>query len=292
MQKLPVTVIEFLNTSADYLKNNSINDPRLNAELFLCDILNCNRMSLYLNFDKPLSKKEIALLNDYIDRRIKNEPLQYILGKTSFYGLDFKLSRKVLIPRPETEILVEKILDDIREINKDRISIFEIGSGSGCISIALAKNLEKSNTECDIFSIDISKDAIKIANENSEINNIENKKVRFIEKDVFEIERLKKSFDYIVSNPPYISLNDYNLLDPEVKNFEPGHALTDFDNGLKYYKKIFALASDKEFNGKVFCEIGFMQKTRIESILDEYKFNHRIFYKDYNNIDRVLEAGK
>ncbi|MBK8552047.1 MAG: methyltransferase domain-containing protein [Ignavibacteria bacterium] len=117
--------------------------------------------------------------------------------------------------------------------------MFEIGSGTGCISISLAKNLEKANISYDIFSIDISKDAIEVAAENLSANKLSDKKVTFYRKDVFEIEKLTKSFDYIVSNPPYISKTDYDSLEPGIKDFEPGFALTDSGDGLKFYKKIF-----------------------------------------------------
>lgn len=291
-EKIPVTAVEFLNHTADLFKEKNIPDARLNAELMLCEILDCDRVSLYLNFDKPLKENESTLLKDFIQRRMKHEPLQYIIGKASFFGFDFKVNRNVLIPRPETELLVEKMLADIKEKNKTKVSIFEIGSGTGCISISLAKNLEKANVSYDIFSIDISKDAIEVAEENLSANKLSDKKVTFYQKDVFEIEKLTKSFDYLVSNPPYISKTDYDYLESGIIDFEPGAALTDSGDGLKFYKKIFAIAADKEFKGKVYCEIGFGQKESIEKLIRENNFNQFKFYKDYNNVDRILEIVK
>lgn len=135
--------------------------------------------------------------------------------------------------------------------------MIEIGSGSGCISVALAKQLETMNVNYNIFSIDISSDATEVANENLRLNDLSSNKIRFITKDLFEIERLNKSVDYIISNPPYISLNEFEKLDSEVKDHEPDFALTDFNDGLKYYRKIFSIAAEDNFKGKVFCEIGF-----------------------------------
>lgn len=293
MQKtIPVTIIEFITYSTELLKGRKINDARLNIELILCHVLNCNRTDLYLNFDKPLTKEEVKNFKEILLRRLKYEPLQYILGKTSFYGLDFLINKNVLIPRQETELLVEKILEDIKKSDKKKVSIFEIGTGSGCISIALAKNLELNNINLEIFSIDKSKDSIDVAIQNMMLNKIPADSVKFYVKDVFEIERLKGIFDYIVSNPPYISIDEYEKLDKEVKDYEPDFALTDFNNGLKFYERIFLLASDDKFTGKIFCEIGFDQSNSIELILKKYTFSGYNFYKDYNGIERILEIEK
>lgn len=290
--KVPVTLIEFLNYSANLLKEKKISEARLTAEMMLCDIMKCGRMNLYLNFEKPLSLSEKKLLNEYLIRRLKREPLQYILGKTSFYGLDFYVNNKVLIPRPETEILVEKLINDIKKNKKEKVSIFEVGSGSGCISITLAKILESENIYADIFSIDNSKDALEIAIQNLNLHKPAKNSIRFYMKDVFEINKLTKNYDYIVSNPPYISEDEYKNLEPEVKNFEPDIALTDFGDGLKFFERIILISSDKNFTGKVFCEIGFGQKSGIEKLLNEKSITDYRFHSDYNGIDRILEIRK
>ncbi|MDQ3021877.1 MAG: peptide chain release factor N(5)-glutamine methyltransferase [Bacteroidota bacterium] len=289
---IPVTLLEFLNYSTKLLNNKNIKDSRLNVELMLCDVLKCERMNLYMNFEKPLSKEEIKKFKEYLKRRLVNEPLQYILGKTSFYGLDFVVNKNVLIPRPETELIVEKILAEIKISKKTEVTIFEIGCGSGCISIALAKNLELEHVKFNIFSIDISRGAVEVANQNLRLNNLENSKVKFYSKDVFEIDNLTKAFDYIASNPPYIPLNEFKELESEVKDYEPDLALTDFGEGIKFFEKIFSIAADKKFIGKVFCEIGFGQRSKLEALLSEKKFTDYSFHKDYNGIDRILEVRK
>ncbi|MEO8209503.1 MAG: peptide chain release factor N(5)-glutamine methyltransferase [bacterium] len=288
----PVTLLDFLDYSTKLLIEKRIKDARLNVELMLCDVLKCERMNLYLNFEKPLSKEEIKKFKEYLKRRLTNEPLQYILGKTSFYGLDFIVNKNVLIPRPETELLVEKILAEIKKNKKTSVSVFEIGSGSGCIAIAIAKNLELENIKFDIFSIDKSKEAVDVANQNLKLNKLEESKVKFFLKDVFEIDKLTKTFDYIISNPPYIPLNEYKKLEPEVRDYEPDVALTDFSEGIKFFERIFLIASDKQFTGKVFCEIGFGQRAQLEILLLENKFTNYSFYKDYNETDRILEVRK
>jgi len=291
-RSIPVTAVEFINFSADLLKKKNISEPRLTSELMLCEILNCSRVNLYLNFDKPLNKTESDMLKEYLIRRINNEPLQYILGKASFYGFDFKVNKHVLIPRPETELLVENVLTDIKKNNCKEVSGFEIGTGSGCISISLAKMLETEEINYNIVSIDISEHAISVANENLNLNGLSDKKIRFLKKDIFEIEKLNKNVDYIISNPPYVGLSEYNLLEPEIRNNEPDIAVTDFGNGLKYYERIFSIAADKNFKGKVFCEMGFGQKDKIESLLREKGFTDYSFYNDYNNISRIVKAEK
>ncbi len=289
---IPVTLTEILNHSVKLLKEKDIRDARLNTELMLCDILKCDRVNLYLNFEKPISKNEAALFREYLRRRLTLEPLQYILGKTSFYGFEFIVNKSVLIPRPETELLVEKILSDITEKKKENVSIFEIGTGSGCISIALAKMLEHENINFDIFSIDKSKEAIDTANQNFKLNNLEGKQIKFYMKDVFEINKLTRHYDYIVSNPPYIAIDEFIELDAEVKDYEPDFALTDFGNGMKFYERIFRIASDNDFSGSVYCEIGFGQRSKTEELLEEYKFSNYTFYKDYSGTDRILEVTK
>jgi len=283
---------EFINLSVNLLEDKKISDARLNAELMLCNILNCKRLDLYLNFEKPLNYEEIQKYEMFLQRRLKYEPVQYILGKTEFYGIEFLVNNKVLIPRQETEILVEKLIEDIKSSGLKKVKLFEIGTGSGCISIALAKNLIAGNIEVEIFSIDISGDAIEVANENLKINGLESSNLRFYEKDLFEIQKLNKDFDYIISNPPYISRKEFDKLEVEVKDYEPEISLTDNADGLKYYEKIFQIASDNLFTGKVFCEIGFGQRESIEKIIKKNNFTNYTFYNDYNNIHRVIEVRK
>lgn len=289
---IPVTILDFINYSVILLKQEEIHDARLNAEHMLCDVLRCDRVNLYLNYEKPLSKNEIKTFNRYLSKRLKHEPLQYILGKTNFYGLDFIVNNKVLIPRPETELIVGRVVKDIDDFHIGKVSIFEIGCGSGCISISIAKDLEAKKMEYNIFSIDKSPEAIKVARQNLKLNNLDEKKIRFYEKDVFEIKKLNKSFDYIISNPPYISLEDYRKLDVEVRDYEPAAALTDSGNGLKFFGKIFQLSHDSTFKGKIFCEIGYGQQNEIEQLLKDNCLVCYTFHKDYSGIYRILEVSK
>ena len=285
------TLLEILNYSAELLKNSGIKDARLNIELMLCDVLNCDRIKLYLDFDKPLSKNETDQFKLYLRRRLNKEPLQYILGKTVFFGYEIFVDKNVLIPRPDTELLVESILNDIFDSKKEFINILEIGTGSGCIIVAISKELDKKNISYKIKSIDISERALEIAFKNIKTNNLQLKNIELKCEDFYDLDHMTESFDYIVSNPPYISSDEIPKLDDEIKNFEPLSALTDFDDGFKFYNKLFKLIKDSGNNTRVFLEIGYLHFDRLNLMLNENCLNNVEFYKDYNDIYRVLKIN-
>ncbi len=283
-----LTVLESITLSEDYLKKKGIESARVNAELLLADILNCKRLDLYLKFDQPLSEKEINKYREYISRRGKNEPLQYILGKVEFYGLTLKVDRSVLIPRPETELLVELILE---ETDKESVlNILDIGCGSGNISLALAKDLPLAK----ITGADISPEAISLARENAKMNNITGN-VEFIEVDIFNdvSGKVPGKFDIIVSNPPYVSKNDFEKLQPEIKNYEPQGAVTDFSDGYSFYRRIINLANELlKPSGKLYFEVAEGQSGNIKNLLEENNFVNISVKKDFAGIERIISGEK
>jgi release factor glutamine methyltransferase len=283
---LILTVLEAIKLATDYFEKKQIESPRVNAEILLADILKCKRLDLYLKFDQPLKDYEVDKYREYIARRGKYEPVQYITGSAEFYGLNFSVDKSVLIPRPETEILVETIINQFKD--KETISILDIGTGSGNISISLAKFLAQSH----VTSIDISPEAIEKAKYNSTLNGI-NGNIDFIAQDIFsENYSFDKKFDLIVSNPPYISVEEYPVLQNEIVFFEPKIALTDEGDGLKYYKHISKIARDLlNENGKLFFEIGKGQSNDIRGIMEDNLFEEIEVVKDYQQIDRVI-SGK
>jgi release factor glutamine methyltransferase len=287
-EKKLTTLLEIIKYSSNLLNDNNIRDSRLNVELMFCEILNCDRIKLYLDFDKPLKPDEIVKFKSMLKRRMQNEPLQYILGKTNFYGYEIKLNNKVLIPRQETEILVGKVLEDIFEAGKDFINILEIGSGSGCIAIALSGEMKKKNIEHKIISIDISSKSIEMAKSNAIINYIPDDNIDFKVEDFFTNSFSGNNFDYVVSNPPYIPAKEIDGLNIEVKSFEPIDALTDGKDGLLFYENILNLFYKKS---KIFVEIGDGQKEKIEDLLKRNNIKDYNFYKDYCNIERVLKIN-
>ncbi len=280
-----LTVLESIKLSTEFLTNKGIESPRINAELMLANILNCKRLDLYLSFERPLSEGETNLYREFIRRRSKFEPLQYILGSVEFYGLEFKVNKSVLIPRPETEILVETIL---KSVEKDSaLNILDIGTGSGIIAISLAKNLPASS----ITAIDSSDSALVIAKENAELNGVE-KQIKFKSSDIITNEvDLGYPFDIVVSNPPYISMEDYKDLAPELRLYEPQIALTDNFDGLNFYRTITGKSKTLlNKGGKLFFELGQGQSKKVSDILQQANFSNIVIKKDYQNIDRVISG--
>jgi len=268
------------------------------AELLFTDILNCDRLSLYLNRDLKLGKDKTQLISGALKRRSLREPIQYILSKAEFMGLSFKVTPDVFIPRPETEILVETVTElasGIR-VKASGIIILELGTGSGCIAVSLAKSLP----DIKITATDISQEALEVAKENAVLNKV-SERIDFINSDLYAqfacscgTSRCGNTqYDMIVSNPPYIATRDLENLQPEVR-YEPRLGLDGREDGLYFYRRIIALAPDflKE-DGFLIMEMGFDQKRAVEGIFknsDGFKILKVV--KDYNNINRVIVAQK
>ena len=278
-----LTVLDALKKTTEYLEKKGIESARVNAEIMLDYILKCKRLQLYLSFDRPLNENEKNLYREFLQRRVNHEPVQYITGIVGFYGLEFQVNKSVLIPRPETEILVETIIENTNE--NEETNILDIGTGSGNIAITLAKHLPNSK----ITAIDKSKDALKIAVKNSELNNVK-ERINFIENDILNNQNLFDNvFDLVVSNPPYISKKEYNNLEPELNKHEPSIALTDFSDGVIFYKNISKQAKNLlNTNGKLFFEIGAGQSKKIKEIMEQNNFYNIQIIKDYQNHDRVI----
>ncbi|MCS7054173.1 MAG: peptide chain release factor N(5)-glutamine methyltransferase [Ignavibacterium sp.] len=278
-----ITVLEAINLSTEYLQKKGVESPRLNAELMLAHILNCKRLNLYLMFDRPLNENELTTYREFLARRGKREPLQYILGKTEFYNVTLKTDSRALIPRPETELLVETIINLYK--NQNSLNFLDIGVGSGCITIALLKNLFDSKAT----AVDVSEDSLSLTKENLKSNNLEHKcsliKFNVLEDDYSKLGK----FDFVVSNPPYVSKSEFENLQPELKNFEPRIALTDNYDGLKFYKAIIQKA-DKILNsgGKLFFEISPSVAKEVEELFYENDFININLIKDFNNHFRII----
>jgi len=278
-----ITVLEVIKLSTEYLQKKGVESPRANAEILLAEILKCKRLELYLAFDKPLAENEVQIYREAIRKRGLRIPLQYIVGNVEFYGLKLIVNENVLIPRPETELLVEKI---INESDKSaNLKILDIGSGSGNISLSLSKNLPNSK----VVAIDISENALAVAKQNAELNAFQDK-VEFRNFDIIkdDLNSLGK-YDLIVSNPPYVSENDYESLEPELKNHEPKIALTDNSNGISFYKHILAV-SDQLLNkpGKIYFELGIDQSAQVQKYFEQNNFTNIKITKDYSGIERII----
>jgi len=264
------------------------------AELLFTEIFNTNRAGLYLDKDLRLDKDKAYFISTVLRRRIQGEPLQYILGKCEFMGLEFKVTPDVMIPRPETEILVEKGIDLVRslglgvrskELGVRSWEILDIGTGSGCIGISLAKFLQN----CKVTAVDISENALIVAKENAKLNNVE---INFLHSDLFNARELESNrYDLIVSNPPYIPSSEIDSLEIQLQ-YEPRIALDGGMDGLDFYRRIICQAqAHLKADGFLILEIGFGQAIKIKNILEKTR-NFAIIdiVKDYNSIDRVVVA--
>lgn len=232
------TLLETLNSATSLLKDKNIPNPRSTTELFLSSILNLKRVDLYLNKEKILSENEKEMLDFFVEQRISGTPIQYITKSTGFYRLEFKTDSRAMIPRPETETLVNEVIQHFKmlKFESEPIKIIDIGTGSGVIAITLAYELKNSF----VYATDISKNALELASENARMNKVE-KRIKFILGDLFEPlknKNLYNSFDCIVSNPPYVKDSDYKNLDKEIKDFEPKVAFLSGDDGINFHKKI------------------------------------------------------
>lgn len=281
-----LTVLEAIRLSTDYLAKKGIQESRTNAELLLAEILGCKRLDLYLKFDRPLNETEKDTYRDYIARRGKFEPLQYIVKNVEFYGLEFEVDSSVLIPRQETEILVENIIEHHKD--KSGLNILDIGSGSGIIAITLAKYLPASK----VTAIDVSPEAIEVAAKNS-ISSGTGTQIEFRKMDVLTDEVLNLSgFDIVVSNPPYISKSDFENSQKELF-FEPSIALTDNSDGYTFYRRISEVGKFilKE-EGMLYFEAGEGQSGPIEKIMTENNYSRIEVFQDYLKINRVVKGVK
>ena len=278
-----ITVLEVIKLSTEYLQKKGVESPRANAEILLAEILKCKRLELYLAFDKPLAENEVQVYREAIRKRGLRIPLQYIVGNVEFYGLKLIVNENVLIPRPESELLVEKIINDSDKSNN--LKILDIGVGSGNISLSITKNLPNSK----VVAIDISKSALDVANQNAEINSLQDRiEFRLFDFMNDDLNSLGK-FDLIVSNPPYVSENDYESLEPELKNHEPKIALTDNSNGISFYKHIIEASNQLlKKPGKIYFELGIDQSIQVQKYFEQNNFTNIKITKDYSGIDRII----
>jgi release factor glutamine methyltransferase len=288
MQKEKINkVIDIINWGDKFFSDKGVSESKLNIELLLCSILKCKRLHLYLNFDKPLNRNELDILSNYVIRRSNREPIQYIVGETEFMGFPFKVDRSVLIPRPETEILVESVVTFTKKNIKENYSILDIGTGSGNIAVSFAKLIPN----CKITALDCSEAALSIAKLNSKINLVA-ENVEFLLFNILQNDTsLLQNFDIIVSNPPYISYEEYEGLEPEIF-FEPKDALTDYQDGFLFYERILELGKNKlNQNGLLAVEVGYQQGEKVNSMFKQNGFEVEII-KDYAHIERVVLGVK
>lgn len=279
------TIKQLLDQGVIALKNKNIENPLLEAQLILAHNMNVDRLFILTNLEKTVEDNVIKSYIRDIERKSNGMPTQYIIGMQEFMGLDFEVTEDVLIPRPDTEILVGQVLESI-EVNKN-YNILDIGTGSGCIAVSIAKYAKN----VIIHAVDISEKALKIAKYNAIKNNVE-ERIKFYQGDIFSpfIDNNIK-FDRIISNPPYIERDEIQKLDVNVKDYEPSLALDGGEDGLEFYRRIISNAkSYMNDNGLIFFEIGYNQANSVEELLKNNLFADIIVTKDLAGLDRVIKS--
>ncbi|MPW25396.1 peptide chain release factor N(5)-glutamine methyltransferase [Alkalibaculum sp. M08DMB] len=278
-----ITISELLINSTKLLRENNNASPRLDAEVMLGHLLNVERSYFIIHSDVLLEDKEVLKYKEMMFRRLQGEPIAYIIGHQEFMGLNFLINNHVLIPRPDTEKLVEYVIDYCKNMSDKILNILDIGTGSGAIALSIGKNIH----DCTLTLVDISENALRVAKINAEKLKISSK-VKFVLSDCFkEIENQK--FDIIVSNPPYIPSHDIECLQTEVKTYEPRGALDGGKDGLLFYRRIIRDA--KNFlvkDGLIGFEIGYNQGQEVSKLLRAGGYDNIQIIKDLGRHDRVV----
>lgn len=280
------TVLDLLNKSASYLAARGSSSPRLDAEVLLADILGCTRIQLYVGFDRGLDEKAVDLYRQAIVRRGKREPVAYITGRKEFMGRDLSVSREVLVPRPETELMAEAAVEAAKGLRKPLIAELCCGTGAAGIHLAI------SVPEARVVLTDISEGALEVAKGNVAQYGL-SERVGLYQGDLFDAlpEDLSGKFDVIMANPPYIMSSEIEGLEPEVSVHEPRLALDGGPDGLDFYRKISARASLWiKPGGTLVMEIGSRQAEAVTSMLSAAGFRDVSVMKDLAGLDRVVLA--
>ena len=273
------TILDVISWASIHFTEKKITNSRLEIEWLLCDVLNCQRIDLYLRFEETLNETNLSKTKQLIKKRLLGEPLQYIINKGTFYGRDFFVNSDVLIPRPETELIIT-----ILKNKKNLSSVLEVGTGSGCIAITCFLEGLCQN----ITATDISKKALKIATQNAQSYRAEN--IKFELHD-FLNQKINDTFDVVLSNPPYIQIEKINTLPLEVKNFEPKIALTDYGDGLSFYRN-FSNKFHNIINPKGCLIVEINSRIKLDEILSIFhnkNLKTKVF-QDLQKDNRVIEV--
>jgi len=294
------TIQKLLNWVAEYLKSKGVDSPRLSAELLLSYVLGLKRIELYTQFNKVVAQESLSRLHELVRRAGTHEPIAYLTGRCEFYSIEFEITRDCLIPRPETELLVERAIEFLRtrDGRQPAVSLVEgpnpyvcdLCTGCGCVAIAIARNF----ANCRIVATDISDVALAVAERNISGHGLGGR-IQLLQGDLFEpiIPGLGPAkFDLIVCNPPYVSEPEFEKLDRNVRDFEPKIALTAGHDGLDVIKRIIATAGEfLKPAAALMLEIGNEQGPAVRTLLEDTgRFATVNIEKDYNNLDRLAVA--
>lgn len=282
------TILEVINKTVPYFETRGVESPRLTIELLLAHLLRVKRLQLYLDFERELDQATLDQLREMVRRRADGEPVQYVTGLAHFCGLEFQVDRRVLIPRPETELLVETVIEELRSaLNTEPrtpTTLVDVGTGSGCIAVALAQRLPVA----EICALDSSTDALTLAAANAQRHQVE-KRIRFFQSDLLTDLPVSVRADGIVSNPPYIAEGELATLPKEVRDFEPVTALAAGEDGLKVYQRLATTAGPVlKPTGWIALELGAGQRPAVQRLFEEQGFAVVRVVKDLQGHERVM----
>lgn len=290
-----MTLLEVIQRSTEFLKTKGVDSPRLQTELLLAHLLAMPRMKLYLNFERNLSDAQLDSFRKLIQRRGQREPLQHIVGSTSFCGLELAVNPHVLIPRPETEVLAEQGWTFLNSLNTPASAslpgssahpstALDLGTGSGCVAIALAVHCPTAR----LVATDISAEALDLAKQNAARHNVL-ERIDFLHGDAFTFFNSPRSFNLIISNPPYIATDEIPSLQAEVRDHDPRQALDGGPDGLAFYRRIAAEAAPfLKPRGKIMLEFGDGQAPAIREIFEAQKWIVEAVLEDYTQRPRII----
>ena len=281
-----MTVLEGIQKSTEFLERKGIESARLHAELLLANVLKLPRIQLYLSFDHVLKEQEVDAFREYVRRRGQREPMQHIVSSTSFCGIELAVNKNALVPRPETELLAETGWCFLSSLKAEIPRAWDIGTGSGCIAIALSKKCPNVR----VLASDISMTALELAKHNAATNNVAGQ-IEFSVQDGFTSASQDRQFDLIISNPPYIATAEIETLEPEVREFDPHIALDGGADGLDFYRR-FALEAGQflKSHGKLMLEFGDGQAEVIKKIFQNQNWIVEAIQEDYTHRPRILIA--
>ncbi len=278
-----------MKSAIEHLQGKGFEEARLNVELLLAHALDIQRIQLYSNFDKPLTQEELKQFRTLYERRLTREPVQYIIGSANFMGLHFTVDPRVLIPRPETETLIEQVMLACQRYDADEtIHILEVGTGSGNITISIAKFIKNTR----ITAIDISLEALAVAKKNACLHSVESQ-IKFSCSDVFDLsdELFQSKYDLLVSNPPYVPKDEWEQLQREVRDFEPSSALTDGKDGLKFYHHMAGIIPTiLKPGGSIVFEVGLGQAEIVANRLRKAGLAELKITDDLQGVPRVVSG--
>jgi release factor glutamine methyltransferase len=285
------TIGRLLTWTTDYLKQHGSDSPRLDAEVLLAESRGCKRIELYTKFDEPADDATRTKFRELVKQRAEGKPVAYLVGRREFYSLSFRVTADVLVPRPETESLVLRLIELFKQgtIVADEPRIADIGTGSGIIAVCAAKHLPAAR----VTAVDASKAALTVAQENAEALGVADR-IEFVESDLFAAMPAERRFHMVASNPPYVSEGEFATLSPTVRNFEPRQALVAGPSGVEVIERLIPQAAERlEPGGWLLMEISPMIEPAVRELVEQHSgFELGPTIKDLAGLPRIVQAKK